>query len=685
MNIESSEKVTAGHLMRKAYVYIRQSSIKQVIKNVESGKRQYGLRERALALGWPQEQIVVIDKDQGESASPEAADREGFEKLVTDVSMGRAGIVVGLEVSRLARSNSAWHRLLDICAVTDTLVLDLDGLYDTRRINDRLLLGLKGAISEAEWHTIRQRMHGGALNKAERGELRVRLPVGFIYDEQNRVVRDPDKQVRQAIDVFFKTFHRVGSAYKTAKFFGEQGLKFPKRIYCGPTKGQTIWGNLTTGRVSLALHSPRYAGAYAYGRSTKTTGTDRPRICRDQPREKWHTLILDAHEGYITWEDYQRNLKCLERNDQSRVGKRMCPPREGPALLQGLAVCGLCGRHMTVRYLMRHGGVYPNYICMGEGKKVGLPKCQNISGDKIDEAISELLLDLVTPVALEVSLAVQEEVQKRFEEADKLRLRQVERVRYEIDLAKRRYMRVDPDNRLVAEELEAEWNRKLRELRAAEEEYKEQRGRDHVLIDEEKRRQILSLAQDFPRLWRDPNTPQRERKRMAQLLIEDVTLIKNSAVSVDVRFKSGSTRSLKVPRALASYETWKTSAEVIAEIDRLLDNHTSGEIGAILNERGFSSGQSKTFNARRINIIQRAYHLRDRYTRLRERGLLTGEELAVKLGTTPRMVVVRRSQGRLNVVMSKLSDKGDYMYENIETANGENTRPVSEVTKGGVV
>lgn len=681
MKIETTEKVTAEHLKKNAYLYVRQSCVKQVMENTESTKRQYALRERAVAMGWPQDQIKVIDSDLGESAAPGAADREGFEKLVTDVGMGRAGIVMGLEVSRLARSCSDWHRLLDICAVTNTLVLDQDGLYDTHRINDRLLLGLKAAISEAELHMIRQRMLGGTLSKAARGELRVRLPVGFVYDELGRVILDPDQQVRQAIEVFFKTFHRVGSAYKTAKFFGEQGLKFPKKIYCGPVKGETVWGSLTTGRVVLVLHSPRYAGAYAYGRSTKTTGPDRPRLCKDQPREKWHTLILNAHEGYITWEDYQRNLKWLERNDQSHAGIRMFPPREGPALLQGLAVCGLCGRHMAVRYYTRHGAVRPNYICQGAGQKVGFPKCQNIAGVKIDETISELLLEMVSPVALEASLAVQEEVQNRFDEADKLRLRQVERARYEIDLAKRRYMRVDPDNRLVAQDLEADWNRKLRELREAEEEYKEQRERDHVLIDQEKRRQILSLAQDFPKLWRDPKTLHRERKRMAQLLIEDVTLVKHSVVSVDVRFKGGTTRSLKVSRALASYESWKTSGEVVNEIDRLLDNHTPGEIAAILNERGLSSGKGKSFDARRINVIRHAYSLRSRYTRLRERGLLTGKELAVKLGITSRMVTVWRSQGRLNVGMSKLNDKVEYMYDNIDAANGENMLPVSQGTK----
>jgi hypothetical protein len=292
-----------------------------------------------------------------------------------------------------------------------------------------------------------------------------------------------------------------------------------------------------------------------------------------------------------------------------------------------------------------------------------MPKCQSIPGQTIDEAIGALLLEVVTPVALDVSLAVHEQVRQRFEEADKLRLRQVERADYEVDLAKRRYMQVDPANRLVAEELEAEWNRKLRALREAEEEYGRQRERDRMVIDQEKREQILSLARDFPALWRNPKTPQRERKRMARLLLEDVTLVRNGEISVNVRFKGGATRSLTLPRPLAPYERWATSKEVVAEIDRLLDDHTYAEIAAILNERGYGSGHGKTFHRKRVSVIRRTYGLRDRSTRLRAQGYLTAEEAAPKLGTTSRMVRVMRANGTLPVGYRKLSDMGDCMYE----------------------
>ncbi|MCK4249699.1 MAG: zinc ribbon domain-containing protein, partial [Candidatus Omnitrophica bacterium] len=355
-------------------------------------------------------------------------------------------------------------------------------------------------------------------------------------------------------------------------------------------------------------------------------------IVKHLPISEWHTLIPDAHEGYIPWEEYEKNRKWLERNAWASVHKRRCPPREGPALLQGLAVCGLCGRAMTVRYHNRKTNITPEYYCEGMGNTKYFPKCQSIQGERIDKAIGNLLLEVMTPVALEVSVAVHQEIQNRFKEADKLRLQQVERAQYEVEFARRRYMKVDPDNRLVADELEAEWNRKLRVLRETEEEYKIQHEKDSLIINNEKRRKILSLEKSFPKLWRNPKTPYREKKRMVQLLIEDVTLLKNDALSVNVRFKGGATRSLTLPRPLTSWESWKTSKEVVAEIDRLLKDYTYNEIAVILNERDFSSGQGKQFDGRRVNRIRRAYGLKDRYTRLHDQGFLSKEEVASKIG-----------------------------------------------------
>lgn len=681
MNSANTDKITADHLMRDAYLYIRQSSLKQVIENTESTKRQYELKERAITLGWQNDQIVIIDCDLGESAAPGAADRAGFEQLMTEVSMRRVGLVMGLEVSRLARSCSAWHRLLEICAVTNTLVLDQDGLYDVRYINDRLLLGLKAAMSEAELHIIKERMRGGALSKAARGELRVRMSIGFIYDSQNRIVLDPDKQVREAIALFFKTFSRLGSIYKTVIYFRKNGLKFPKRIHCGPTKGDVVWAALNMSRASQMLRCPRYAGVYAYGRSRVITKPSGKSILRDLPMEKWHAMIPDAHPGYISLDEYKQNLRTLQNNKQRFEPKAGRPPREGAALLQGLVICGLCGQRMTVRYCKKGKGLQPKYICGGRGQMLCKPKCQTIPGQSIDEAIGDLLMVVMNPVALEVSLAVHDKVCQRVEEADRLRLRQVERIRYEVDLAKRRYMQVDPANRLVAEELEAQWNHKLRELRKAEEEYERKKEQDSVLIDQEKRNDILSLANDFPALWRNPKTPHREQKRMIALIIEDVTLIKREEISVHVRFKGGASRSFTLPRPLAAYEQWTTSKEVVAEIDRLLDDYTYSEIAEILNKKGYGSGQGRTFDHRRISVIRRAYHLKDRLTRLHEQGYLTANEIAPKLGTTSRMVRVRRAKGTLSVGYKKLSDQGDCMYEDPYRKTEGRTKKMPERTK----
>ena len=340
--------------------------MRQVLNNTESAQRQYALRQRAIALGWPAEQVVVIDQDQGQSGVS-AADREGFQRLVAEVGMGRAGIVLGLEVSRLARNNADWHRLLEICAMSATLILDEDGLYDPNDFNDRLLLGLKGQMSEAEVHFIRARLRGGQLSKARRGELRMGLPVGLVYDPADRVMLDPDTGVQHAINHLFQTFERTGSARAVVHAFKADGLLFPIRVRTGERKGELAWMPLRHWRVLRTLHNPRYAGAFVYGRKRTRKTTEGKITFQDVPREQWTSLIVDAHPGYITFEQYEHNLQTLAQNAQAHGQERAAgPAREGPALLQGLAVCGRCGRQMTVRYHQRAGALVPDYQCMGE-------------------------------------------------------------------------------------------------------------------------------------------------------------------------------------------------------------------------------------------------------------------------------------------------------------------------------
>jgi DNA invertase Pin-like site-specific DNA recombinase len=380
MIYDAHQKVTATHLKRNAYLYIRQSTIRQVFENTESTQRQYALQQNAVALGWSQEKIIVIDSDLGQSGAS-AVDREGFQRLVAEVGMGRAGIVLGLEVSRLARNSTDWHRLLEICALTDTLILDEDGVYDPAHFNDRLLLGLKGTMSEAELHVLRARLQGGILNKAKRGELFVRPPLGLAYNAEGQCILDPDQQVQESLRLLFATFRRSGSAMATVKAFRQQGLKFPRRLRSGPGKGDLVWAPLEHGHVLRILHNPRYAGVFVYGRTHSRKTIEGNLIITRIPQDQWFMVIPGAHDGYISWDEYQQNEKRLRDNAQA-LGKdrRQSPPREGPALLQGLILCGRCGKRMTLRYHIRKGGLEPDYVCQREGIAHAEPLCQQIPG-----------------------------------------------------------------------------------------------------------------------------------------------------------------------------------------------------------------------------------------------------------------------------------------------------------------
>ena len=438
--LESNKKVTSDHLKRGAYLYIRQSTLKQVLENTESTKRQYALRERAVALGWSLDCIITIDSDLGLSGA-NAVDREGFQKLVAEVGMGNAGIVMGLEVSRLARNCTDWHRLLEICALSNTLILDEDGIYDPAHFNDRLLLGLKGTMSEAELHVLRARLRGGVLNKARRGELKIPLPIGFIYNSENRTIVHPDKQVQESIRMFFKVFQESKSAWQTVKLFRDRGLQFPRQQRTGLCKGEILWGPLTHSRALKILKNPRYAGVYYYGRSRHSKLPDGKHTSKKLPKEQWHIHLPNSHEAYISIEEYEQNQKQLLQNSQSYgQERRKSIPREGPALLQGMVICGRCGKRMTIRYYTRaNGNPHPIYVCQATSVESAERTCQIIPGTDIDEIIGDLLIESMTPVALEVALNVQAQLQSRLVEADALRKKRVERAQYEVEAARQRY------------------------------------------------------------------------------------------------------------------------------------------------------------------------------------------------------------------------------------------------------
>ena len=658
--METTSKINAEHLNRTAYLYVRQSTVRQVFENTESTKRQYGLRQRAVALGWPQERIEVIDTDLGQSGSS-AVDRQGFQKLVAEVGLGRAGIVMGLEVSRLARNCTDWHRLIEICALTHTLILDEDGIYDPTEFNDRLLLGLKGTMSEAETHLLRARLRGGLLNKARRGELCCHLPVGLVYDDRHQVILDPDKQVQQSLRLLFETFFRTGTAHRIAKHFRHHGVLFPRRVLTGPEKGKVIWGPLGVRNVLLVLHNPRYAGAYAFGRGRWKKEAGGRKKWELLPRDRWQVLIPDAHPGYISWQQYEDIDQRLRQNALAYgIDRRHGPVREGPALMQGRVVCGICGNRMSVHYHRRGLQLVPDYLCNRNYMEHAAPVCQIIPGANLDAAVGKLLVEAMTPMAIELSLAVQEEIRAQLEEADRLRRRQVERARYEADSARRRYMHVDPENRLVADTLEAEYNEKLRALAEAQDNYERQCSADRKVFSEARRTQLFSLIQDFPAIWNDPKTPQRERKRIVALLIEDVTLIKAEKITIQVRFKGGATTTLTTPLPLNAWQGRRTPENLVALIDELLDSRTDAEVAGLLNEKGCVTGAGEKFSKQSVRWIRHSKGVKSYKERLKEKGMMTPDEISKPYGISCDTVKSWRKKGIL--VGRKCNDKGDWLY-----------------------
>jgi DNA invertase Pin-like site-specific DNA recombinase len=653
-------KVTADHLRRDAYLYVRQSTIKQVLFNTESTLRQYDLRGRATALGWTANQIVVIDTDQGQSGAT-ATDRDGFQRLVADVSMGRAGIVLGLEVSRLARNNADWHRLLEICALSGTLILDEDGLYDPREFNDRMLLGMKGQLSECELHVLKSRLRGGVLSKARRGELIQPLPVGMVYTSTGKIVLDPDTGVQQAVRHLFTTFTATGSAFATVKAFAAEELRFPRRLRSGERKGDLVWGPLEHSRVLQVLHNPCYAGAFCYGRHTHHRLPGGKTAITTLPQDQWTVLIPEHHPGYISWADFEANQNRLaELSAAHSTDRRHGPPREGPALLQGLVICGVCGRRMTVRYHTRRDTQLPDYVCQYDGIRTATPICQTIPGAGIDTAIGQLLIDTLTPLALETTLTVADELATRADDADRLRATTVQRAQHHADAARRRYLAVDPTNRLVADTLEADWNNALRELTEATDAYERAKASTTGPLNKDQRARITALAADIPALWNDPATPVRERKRMVRLLIEDVTLRRTDATTAQVRLKGGQTHTLTLPLPLASWQLRKTPPEVVKAIDDLLDEHTDAQIAAILTSRGLASGTGQSLYPRLIRQIRDAYRLRSHTQRLLDDGLVSLNEIARRLHISPSTVKHWRNNGLLTG--RRANDKGEYLY-----------------------
>ena len=444
------------------------------------------------------------------------------------------------------------------------------------------------------------------------------------------------------------------------KAFREQGLTFPHRVRGGLNKGEVVWKRLLHSRALWLLHNPRYAGAFFYGRTQQRRHPEGGIRYQKLPRQEWAVFLPGAHPGYISWEQFEENQRRLFENAQAYGSERKkSPPREGPALLQGIVICGRCGTRMTVRYHLIRDRLVPDYVCQRQGIELAEPCCQSVPGAGLERAIGDLLIETVTPLTLEVSLAVEEELFRRRDEAEELRRKHVERLRYEADLSRRRYMQVDPDNRLVADELEGEWNEKLKAHKEALEALK-QDTKERTLGSEERAR-ILALAKDFPRLWNDPRTPNRERKRMVRLLLEDVTLNKGSEITAHVRFKGGTTQTLAWPLPPPIGELRKNPAYIVAEVDRLLDDYTQGQIAAILSHKGMHTVDGKPLTRMNIRYIQETYGLVSRYDRLRSRGMLTMAEMGERLNVAPLTVKCWNQAGFL--MSHPYNDKNECLFE----------------------
>jgi DNA invertase Pin-like site-specific DNA recombinase len=602
------DKIRPEHLDRRAFVYVRQSSFAQVLHNTASTARQYDLKQRALDLGWSAESVTVIDQDQGRSGAS-AVDRDGFQSLLVEVGLGRAGAVLSLEASRLARSCSDWYRLLEICSVTHTLVVDEDGVYDPCQYQDRLLLGILGAMSEAELHWLRNRLLGGKLEKAEQGELRFRPPAGLVFDRVNNLVLDPDEEVQHAVGLVFALFDQLGSALAVVKHFADNHLRFPDRLWGKARDGELCWRPLSHPRVLSVLHNPRYAGAYVYGRTqtrTQTLPGETPRIkgrTRQVAPAAWPIVRHNAHPGYVSWEQFLRNQQRLQDNRTNDTEDRRGAAREGNALLQGIVLCGRCGRRMSVRYYK--DGATPIYECNQLHSHHARPTCQFLRGDGVNAAVADLFLRAIQPAELEVALATLEDIEARARQADRQWQLRLERVRYEADLARRRFVAVDPENRLVARSLEREWNDKLAELERLEREHATVLPLSARQVSGEERQRILALAADVPALWRADTTTAAQRKQLLRLLIKDVTLTKQAKViAVAVRWQTEACTNLEVARPRRSCDVRRTDPAAVERIGVLAASNTDEQIAAILNQEGYAPSLGGSFTASKIQWIR---------------------------------------------------------------------------------
>jgi DNA invertase Pin-like site-specific DNA recombinase len=585
-----SVKLKPWHLDRTAIVYVRQSTPQQVIDHQESTARQYGLVDRAIALGWARDRVEVIDDDLGKSGQS-AEGRPGFQRLLAEVALDHVGVIFGLEMSRLARSCKDWHQLLELCARFQTLLADADAIYDPTDYNDRLLLGLTGIMSEAELHIIKERMHQGKLNKARRGELLGPAPIGYLKRGKTEFVLDPDEQVQAVVRLIFDQFDRQGTLHGLLRYLVHHGIRLPVRPHSGDNRGQLEWRRPCRETLQNLLHNPTYAGAYRYGhrptdprrKQPGRPGTGRT-VCS---AEDCQVLIRDRFPAYISWERFQVNQERLAANRARH--EAVGPPREGAALLKGLIHCGRCGRRLTVHYGLKSDRY--SYVCNRGAVDYAAPPCQSLSGVGLDELVVRQLLAAVEPIALEASMAAAEDIEREQAELQRHWQLRCERARYEVERASRQYHACEPENRLVARALERRWEEALKEQRKIDEEFERWQRSTPSRLSQEDRALIRTLAADLPALWQAETTTMPDRVRIARLLLDrvEVTVDKASErVAVRLHWVGGVTQDEALDRPVKSYANMADYAKLVAKLKSMQKQRLSArQMAEQLNAAGF--------------------------------------------------------------------------------------------------
>lgn len=606
----SDERVTAEHRGKLAYIYVRQSSVNQMRHHQESTELQYRLVDRAVALGWPQERVHVIDEDLGKSGAG-TVERVGFKKLIAEIGLGNAGLVISLDASRLARNNRDWHQLLDLCSLFGVIIADGERLYDPCAYHDRLLLGLSGIMSEAELHQIKQRLHQGERQKAARGALRLSVPAGLVHDRSSGIILNPDEEVQARLSLVFAKFRELRSARAVMRYLRKNDLPLPVRPILGPAPHDVVWRKANSPRILSILQNPAYAGAYVYGRRRLEGGRIRRGIYRPKttkvPIADWEVCLQAAHPGYIGWEEFMENQRRLANNINRYEAGHSGVPRKGAALLQGIAVCGRCGRRMSLRY-SGPAGDYPVYTCRADRDQDGGPLCQEVRALPVDARVESTLLEALTPDKIAIAIAALGQVEAETRQLERQWALRRERARYEAERARRQYDAVEPENRLVARSLERVWEEKLRAAEAVEQEYGCWRCDEPLVLNEPDREALQKLGEDLPGIWHSPSTTPAERKGILRLIICEVILDQKrfqGQVWFKIVWQTGATSEHRLQRRVHTYGDYIDLERLRS---RVIELNTAGkmdrEIAATLNAEGFLAARGCKFKGENVWLLR---------------------------------------------------------------------------------